>query len=268
MVPDSPLVRRATVPLRCSTCWSSSISGRGERFLENPSKTATEMFLVLQYYREVSQLSRRTGRCLGPKRMNTSVLLNQVAAGDEAAVTELFGLHRERLRHMVALRMDDRLTSRFDPSDVVQEALVEANRRLPTYLNTRPLPFYPWLRKIAWEKLVHLHRRHIEAQRRSVRRETTGPELSSHSKVALVEQLAATSVRPSDDIVREELRTRVCAALDALSPNDREVITLKHLEEMSFKEAAAVIGITEQGVYSRYRRAVEKLHRLLKHDQD
>ena len=213
-------------------------------------------------------LSTRTGRCLGTEGMNTSVLLNQVAAGDEAAVTELFGLHRERLRHMVDLRMDDRLTSRFDPSDVVQDALIEANRRLPEYLNTRPLPFYPWLRNIAWERLVHLHRRHIDAQRRSVRRETTGPELSSHSKVALADQLAAKSVQPCDDIVRKELRSRVCAALESLSPGDREVITLKHLEEMTFREAASVIGITEQGVYSRYRRAVEKLHRLLKRAQD
>ncbi len=199
--------------------------------------------------------------------MNTSLLLNQVAAGNEAAVTKLFGLHRERLRHMVALRMDDRLTTRFDPSDVVQEALVEANNRLPSYLDSRPIPFYPWLRKIAWEKLVQLHRRHINAQRRSIRREFVGPELSSHSKVALVDRLAATSARPSEYIVRKELRLRVSGALDALPPRDREVIALKHLEEMSFREAAAVIGISEQGVYSRYRRAVEKLHRLLEQDQ-
>lgn len=200
--------------------------------------------------------------------MSTSLLLDQVAAGNEAAVTKLFGLHRERLRHMVALRMDDRLMARFDPSDVVQEAMVEANNRLPSYLDTRPLPFYPWLRKIAWEKLVQLHRRHIAAQRRSIRREITGPELSSHSKVALADRLAAASARPSEYVIRKELRSRVCTALDALLPRDREVIALKHLEDMSFKEASAVIGISEQGVYSRYRRAVEKLHRLLEQDQD
>jgi RNA polymerase sigma-70 factor (ECF subfamily) len=200
--------------------------------------------------------------------MDTNSLLDQIAAGDEAAVDHLFGLHRDHLRRMVDVRMDGRLTARFDPSDVVQDALVEANKRLPAYLNTRPLPFYPWLRKIAWEKLVQLQRRHMGAEQRSVCRETTGPELSSQSKVMLVKSLVAATSTPSGQVVRQEVRNRVSDAIDALPARDREIITLKHLEELSFKEAATVIEISEQAVYSRYRRAVEKLHRLLEQDQD
>src|SRR5262245_1218409 len=101
----------------------------------------------------------------------SQVLLRQAAAGDEQAAARLLNLHRNRLRAMIALRLDRRLSARVDPSDVVQETFVEAHEKLPEYLRTNPMPFYPWLRRIAFEKIVHLHRQHLWAQARAVTRE-------------------------------------------------------------------------------------------------
>src|SRR5205823_9047828 len=107
--------------------------------------------------------------------------------GDESAGHELLARHRDRLRRMVALRLDRRLAARLDPSDVVQEALADAARKLPAYLRDRPLPFYPWLRRLAWERLVKLHQRHVGAGRRSVTREEP-PELPEGSALELAER--------------------------------------------------------------------------------
>src|SRR5947209_12664922 len=100
--------------------------------------------------------------------VDTDFLLNRAAAGDLGARDQLLGRHRDRLKRMVAVRADPRLAARVDPSDVVQEALADAARKLDGYLRDRPLPFYPWLRRLAWERIVLLHRRHVRAQRRSV----------------------------------------------------------------------------------------------------
>ena len=99
------------------------------------------------------------------------LLLRRASEHDPTAVQELFKLHRQRLKNMVAIHLDSRLASRLDPSDVVQEALAVASKKLPAYLRDRPIEFYPWLRQITWERLVELHRKHVYAGRRSVRRE-------------------------------------------------------------------------------------------------
>src|SRR5690349_9237495 len=101
-------------------------------------------------------------------------LMARAAQGDQTAAGQLLERHRSRLRRMVALHMDRRLAARLDTSDVVQEALADAVRKLPDYLHDRPLPFYPWLRQLAWERLIQLHRRHLHAQQRSVAREEHG----------------------------------------------------------------------------------------------
>jgi RNA polymerase sigma-70 factor (ECF subfamily) len=195
---------------------------------------------------------------------NTDDLLRRVDEGDASAAGQLFGRHRARLRHMVAVRIDPRLAARVDPSDVVQEALAEASQKLPDYLRHRPLPFYPWLRQIAWEKLLAMYARHVAVQKRSVTRE--GPnhlDLSDHSTMQLVDRLVASGTSPSRRMVQKEIRERVRAALEELPPNDREVVILRHLEQLTLKEIAAVLGITESAAQSRYRRAVERLHAVL-----
>ena len=194
----------------------------------------------------------------------TDDLLRRARQGDCSATELLMERHRDRLRRMVQLRIDPRLAARMDPSDVVQEALGEAAGKLDNYLQTRNCPFYPWLRQIAWEQLVRLHRRHVVAKRRSVTRESRRPmELPDESAVLLADQFVASGTSPSGRLLREELRIRVQKALDQLKEHDREILVLHHLEQLTLKEAAAVLGKTEAAVQSRYRRAAERLHHLL-----
>jgi RNA polymerase sigma-70 factor, ECF subfamily len=193
--------------------------------------------------------------------MDTDQLLDRVAQGESSAAATLLDRHRQRLRRMVQLRIDPRLAARIDPSDVVQDALGEAHRRLPEFAAERPIPFYPWLRRIAWERLLQMRRHHLHAKRRSVLREDVLP-LSGKSEILLAERLAA-STSPSEQLVRREMCQRVRRAIAELPDNDREVIVLKHLEELSFQEAAAVLEIGTATLYSRYYRAIQRLHRLL-----
>ena len=195
--------------------------------------------------------------------MDTDQLLDRVAKGESSAVDTLLKRYDQRLRRMVNLRLDPRLAARLDPSDVVQDTLVEAHRRLPDYAANRPMPFYPWLRAIAWDKLIEMTRRHIQAERRSVRREVSQLELSDDSQMILVDRMMATSASPSEQALRQEVRQRVQQAIGQLPPRDHEMIVLKHLEELSVPEIAAVLAIDQEAVYSRYRRAVQRLHRLL-----
>ncbi len=197
---------------------------------------------------------------MGHAEPDTDGLLARAGVGDASAATELFDRHRIRLRRMISVRMDTRLTARLDPSDVVQEALAEAVRRLPDYLRDRPLPFYPWLRQIAWERLVHLHARHVRAQKRTVNREETlDMALSEHSAMQLADRLVASGTSPSRHLVRAEIRARVRHALDQMLPHDREVLIMWHLEQLSVSEIAALLKLTEAGVKSRHRRALERM---------
>lgn len=168
---------------------------------------------------------------------------------------------------MIAARLDRRLAARIDPSDVVQEALLDASRLLPAYLRDRPLPFYPWLRRLAWKRLVKLQQRHLGAQKRSVSREEQQiPLLPEESAVALAGRLVARGSSPSNHLLREEMRGRVQEDLTRLPEHYREVLVLRFLEELSTSEMAAVLGITEAAVKTRQTRALDRLGRLLGRD--
>lgn len=195
---------------------------------------------------------------------DTEELLDRAAAGDDAARQQLLVRHRDRLRRMVAVRMDRRLAARVDPSDIVQEALVEAVQKLDDYARDRPLPFYPWLRQFAWERLVKAHRRHIHAQRRGVGREETGDmPLPDESALDLAERLVASGTSPSQQLTRQEQRERLREALTKLAPHDREVLVMRHLEQMETREIAAVLGIGENAVRNRQFRALLRLRAVL-----
>jgi RNA polymerase sigma-70 factor (ECF subfamily) len=195
---------------------------------------------------------------------DTEELLNQAARGDRSAVDALLARHRDRLRGMVRLRMDERLSARMDPSDVVQEALMEAAAKLPEYLAKRPVPFYPWLRRLAWEKLVKLHERHLHAGKRTVlREEAVALELPDDSVLNLARRLAARGSSPSQQLMHKEMCERVRSALARLPEGDREVLVLRYLEELATAEVAAVLGISEAAVKMRHRRALDRLTRLL-----
>jgi RNA polymerase sigma-70 factor (ECF subfamily) len=191
-------------------------------------------------------------------------LIKQVRDGDDAARQRLLEVCRARLRRMVAVRLDRRLVARVDASDVVQEALADASRRLDDYLLSRPLPFFAWLRQLAWDRLVEFHRRHVHAERRSVSREA-GPamELSDESASHLAERLIGSGTSPSGRVMREELRERVRSALGRMSERDQEVLVMRHLEQLSTAEVASVLGISEGAVKVRLLRALERLRSRL-----
>jgi RNA polymerase sigma-70 factor, ECF subfamily len=198
-----------------------------------------------------------------PPEPDTEELLRRSAAGDGDARGALLLRHRGRLRRMVAVRMDQRLAARIDPSDVVQEALAEAGRRLDDYLRERPLPFYPWLRRLALERLVDEHRRHLRAARRSVAREQAAPALADDSALQLAERLVAPGGGPSTQLRRQELADQVRAALGAMSEQDREVLVLRFLEELSAREVGEVLGMSEAAAKMRALRALRRLRGLM-----
>jgi RNA polymerase sigma-70 factor (ECF subfamily) len=196
--------------------------------------------------------------------LDTAVLIRRAARGDRQAVDGLMARHRDRLRRMVAIRMDQRVAGRVDASDIVQEALADASQKLPDYLQQPPLPFYPWLRQIAFERLIAEHRRHVEAKVRSVTREEPGQmALPDHSAVQLAACLLGTGTSPSVQMIHQERRGKVQQMLAQMSEMDREVLVLRYLEQLSTAETAAVLGLTVNGVKSRQRRALERFSNLM-----
>jgi RNA polymerase sigma-70 factor (ECF subfamily) len=194
---------------------------------------------------------------------DTDELVRRSAAGDGTARQELLARHRGRLRRMIGVRLDRRLLARLDPSDVVQEVLLEAHDKLDDYLRERPLPFYPWLRQIAWQRLLKIHQHHHAGKRRPTREGPSVPELSDESLANLAERLEASGTSPSRHALREELRLRVRRALGRLGERDREVLVLRYLEQLPLEEIAAVLGVSEGAVKSRHARALLRLQELL-----
>jgi RNA polymerase sigma-70 factor (ECF subfamily) len=195
---------------------------------------------------------------------DTDDLLRRAAAGDAAARERLLVRHRDRLLQVVGFRLDRRLAARVDPSDVVQEAMADAARKLPDYLRRRPLPFYPWLRQLALERLVEMHRLHIQAQKRSVtREEVQSLPLTDDSTLQLADRLMAAGGTPIGKLLRAELCQRVQDALARLNPRDREVLVLRHLEQLSTRDVAAVLKVGEGAVKTRHLRALRRFRSLL-----
>jgi len=194
----------------------------------------------------------------------TEELLERAGRGDPYAVNRLLDYHRERLRHMVAMRLDQRLAARIDASDVVQVALAEAAERLLDYLRHRPMPFYLWLRELAWQRLSDLSRRHLSAERRAVGREAfSRDQISDASAMHLADRLARSGTSPSGRLRREERKQVVRTALAQLDPADRELIVLRHLEQLSISEVAAVLKTPEPTVRRRQRCVLEHLADLM-----
>src|SRR5262245_28354613 len=188
-------------------------------------------------------------------------LLDRVRKGDGAARGELFAVYRDRLRRMVDLRLDRRLTGRVDPSDVVQDGYTDALAKLPGYLADPKLPMYLWLRLVVGERLAKVHRTHLGAQMRNAALEVSiyRDALPAASSAALAAQLLGKFTSPTQAAVRAERMLRVQEAVNALDPIDREIIALRSFEELSRAEAAAVLGIEESAAAKRYVRAVKRL---------
>jgi RNA polymerase sigma-70 factor (ECF subfamily) len=185
-------------------------------------------------------------------------LLRRVERGDGSAITPLLERHRDRLRRMLNVHMDPRVRRRVDPSDVIQEALLDASQRLPQYARERPIPFYPWLRNIAWERLLDVQKAHLKRSKRTLRREQN-VVLTDDSLEALARQLIDTGTNPPDRILRSELRQRIRTAVDQLAEDDRQVLVLRHLEQLPVRDIAAVLGLSESAIKMRCLRALTRL---------
>jgi RNA polymerase sigma-70 factor (ECF subfamily) len=192
--------------------------------------------------------------------LHTSELLERLRAGDRDALAALFTSYRPRLRQMLRLRMDGRLAARVDPSDVLQDAYLDAVRQIDGYVRRPQVAVYVWLRGLTWERLLNLQRQHLGARCRAIQREVPLPLESS---AMLARALLAPGPSPSQALVQEELQCRLQAALACLEPEDHEVILMRHFEEMSNNEVAQALGLSASGATMRYGRALIRLKEIL-----
>jgi RNA polymerase sigma-70 factor (ECF subfamily) len=200
-----------------------------------------------------------------PDAPPTEELLARVRQGDDAAVNQLLERHRQALRRLVELRMDPALQRRVDASDIVQDVLLEANRRLNEYLKNAAMPFHLWLRHMAKDRLIDAHRRHRKAKRRSLDREQplvpAGP--IDQSTVELAGQLCDPELTPAAAATWQETLRRFQAAFECLDDTDREVILMRHFEKLSNQEVAQALNITGAAASMRYLRALRRLRAML-----
>jgi RNA polymerase sigma-70 factor (ECF subfamily) len=189
----------------------------------------------------------------------------RVVRGDAGALGQLLECHRPRLRMMVRLRMDRFLQSRVDASDVLQEAFLEASSRLEEFVRNPAVPFYLWLRTITGQQLLAAYRRHCGTQGRDARREISprSSGLPEANSGALAAQLVACATSPSGVVMQAELKDRLEHALDELDAMDREIIVLRHFEELTNSEAARVLDLTPSAACNRYVRALERLRQVM-----
>jgi RNA polymerase sigma-70 factor, ECF subfamily len=188
-------------------------------------------------------------------------LVRRAMLGDEAALAELFALHRDRLRQMVRLRLDRRLQGRVDPSDVLQDAYVDLAAKLPEYASRANIPFFLWLRMVVGERLAHVHRHHLCAAMRDA-----GREISLHrgafpgaSSASMAAQLLGQITSASQAALRAEMRVLLEEAINGMDTIDREIIALRHFEELTNDEVATVFGLTKAAASKRYVRAMLRL---------
>ena len=185
--------------------------------------------------------------------------------GDQQAWAELLNAHRARLRRMVALRLDPRLQGRVDPSDVIQEAYLDASRRLPEFRDDPEVPFYLWLRFLVGQRMVDEHRRHLGRSARDVGREVSlyRGAMPQASTAMLAAQLLGKLTSPSDAAIRAERKVRLQEALNAMEPIDREIVILRNYERMTNGEAARVLNLDKSAASKRYIRAIIRLKEML-----
>ena len=204
-----------------------------------------------------------------PESEETQELIVGAQRGDGDAVNRLLERHREAVRRMIEMRMDRQLQRRVDASDIVQDVLIDANRRLNGYLENPQLPFHLWLRQMAQDRLIDAHRRHRVAAKRSMDRERPlvarpGPDRST---MELAAQLCDSEKTPAAAAEWNELQARFCEALDQLDEQDREVVLMRHFEKLTNSEVAQALDLTPPAASMRYLRAVRRLRTVLARDE-
>jgi RNA polymerase sigma-70 factor (ECF subfamily) len=194
----------------------------------------------------------------------TDYLLQLARRGNTDARQQLLSRHRDRLRRMIVIYFDPRLQARVDPSDVIQDSLIYAADRLSDYLEKPPVDFYPWLRQIVRDQLSRIHRQHIETQCRSVSREQVlGNDITDASALQLADRLIGTQTSPSQMVSDKERQEQMRSAMHELLPNERELLLMRFVEQLSIREISEILEIAEESIKSRLRRAIQKLSRLM-----
>jgi RNA polymerase sigma-70 factor (ECF subfamily) len=193
-------------------------------------------------------------------------LLRCAAQGDAQAQAELFERYRPRLKKMVRLRLNRRLQGRIDDSDIVQDALLTASRRFPEYATNPQAPFFLWLRRITADKLLEIHRNHLKTQARDAEREISlhRGALPPATSMSLAAQLVGRLTSPSQAAVKAEMRLQLQEALNSLDPLDREILALRHFEQLSNVEAAQELELEPSAASKRYVRALNRLQNILR----
>ena len=192
-------------------------------------------------------------------------LIGLAREGDRQALSALLERHRDRLRRMVELRLDWRLQARIDASDILQDAFLEVATRLDEYLRGPELPLFLWLRLVVGQRLATVHRHHLGTQMRDAGREVSlyRDALPAASSAALAGQLLGRQTSPSQAAVRAEQVVRLQEALNTLDPVDREVLALRHFEQLTAAETSRVLDISEEAAAKRYIRALKRLKQIL-----
>jgi RNA polymerase sigma-70 factor (ECF subfamily) len=192
-------------------------------------------------------------------------LLGRARAGDNAALAALFTHYRERLRRMIHLRLDRRLTGRVDASDILQDVYLEVRKRMASGGADPNLPFFLWLRLVTGQKLTDIHRRHVGTRMRDAGMEITlhRGAMPAASSASLAAQLLGTMTSPTQAAVKAEQRLIVQEALSGLDPIDREILVLRHFEHLSNDEAALALGLKRSTASQRYVRALLRLKDVL-----
>jgi len=191
----------------------------------------------------------------------TCALLDAIGRGEPRALEELLQRHRPQLHGFVTIHCDPRLRGRIDPSDVVQDTQMEVVRRIDDFLASRPMPFRLWLRKKAMDRLSNLRRDHLTRARRSVAREQALPDRSS---LQLARPLLARGPSPSQHAQAQELAERVSRAVARLSEADREILLLRHAEDLPFEEIACLLDVEPAAARKRFGRALIRLQTVLR----
>lgn len=202
---------------------------------------------------------------LWPEHTVTQQLLAEAGRGEGDAVNKLFERHRLSLRKLIQMRLDRQVARRVDASDIVQDVMLEANARLREYIADPKLPFHLWLRHLAQDRIIDMHRRHRGAQRRSLDREQSlaAPQFGDQSSFDLASQLAASELTPAAAAIRKELQSRFLLAIEQLDDDDREILLMRHFEQLGNSEVAAALGMSTAAAGMRHLRALRKLRAIL-----
>lgn len=200
-----------------------------------------------------------------PTEDKTEQLLLGAKEGDDDCVNRLIERHRAAVLRMVQMRLDQKIRRRVDVSDVVQDVMIDASRRLQEYIANPVMPFHLWLRHIAKDRIIDAHRRHRGSQKRSVDREEglAVPGADDHSTMDLAAHLCDGELTPAAAATQREMAQRVEAAITELGEQDGEIIIMRHYEQLSNQEVSQALGLSEPAASMRYLRAVRRLREML-----